>query len=223
MPGTRLRVSQDLAVADWIAPRLGGPFGAVSRTVPAGFAAYARICHPPGDPAGELTTWARVAAATGRRAHALMQWHALAGAPEQEFSKNATRPDAVTVKQRPPPKRMSREKVRVPFRITTRLASRGITPRAAPVVGVSEFGSTGRVARAGFESATRGNRSVRGADSPATPRAIQFDLASSRCLADLQVALALGARTRESVTDEAGARRDARGRHRAGARRRSAR
>lgn len=34
-----LRFSADVSVASWIAPRLGGEFGAVTRTVPQGFAA----------------------------------------------------------------------------------------------------------------------------------------------------------------------------------------
>jgi hypothetical protein len=41
--------------------------------VPTGFAAYARITHSP-DPESRLT-WTAVAAATGRIAHPLMEWH----------------------------------------------------------------------------------------------------------------------------------------------------
>jgi hypothetical protein len=69
----------DLPAAAWIAPRLGGAFGAVTRAVPRGYPAYTRICHPATDSAQAQTTWAHVARATGRRAHALMQWHAIAG------------------------------------------------------------------------------------------------------------------------------------------------
>jgi hypothetical protein len=72
-----LRACSDVSPAAWIASRLGGAFGAVTRTVPRGYSAYARICHPPGDVSGALTTWSHVAQATGRRAHPLMQWHAL--------------------------------------------------------------------------------------------------------------------------------------------------
>lgn len=72
-----LRPSAEITAAGWIGPRLGGAFGAVRRTVPGGFAAYARIFHPADD-----HTWAEVAAATGRPAHPLMQWHALMGLPE---------------------------------------------------------------------------------------------------------------------------------------------
>jgi hypothetical protein len=74
-----LRVSLDVSPAAWIAPDLGGEFGAVGRTVPRGYAAYARICHPATDPEGRPVSWSEVAAATGRQAHHLMQWHAVVG------------------------------------------------------------------------------------------------------------------------------------------------
>jgi len=77
-----LRVCEDVAPAAWIAPRLGGGFGAVGRVVPRGYGAYARICHPAEDRDGEPVSWPAVAAACGRRAHALMQWHALVGSAE---------------------------------------------------------------------------------------------------------------------------------------------
>ena len=35
----RIEVLDDVAPADWLAPRLGGSFGAVARTVPRGFGA----------------------------------------------------------------------------------------------------------------------------------------------------------------------------------------
>ncbi|MFB7897354.1 hypothetical protein ACFC1B_13575 [Streptomyces xiamenensis] len=78
-----LRPSARIEAAGWIGPRLGGEFGAARRTVPGGFAAYARIFHPAGD-----HTWAEVAAATGRRAHPLMQWHALVGLPDPYSSRD---------------------------------------------------------------------------------------------------------------------------------------
>ena len=74
-----LRVSEDVSAAAWIASRLEGRFGAVTRTVPSGFAAYARICHPATDRAGRPATWTEVARQTGRQAHPSMQWHALVG------------------------------------------------------------------------------------------------------------------------------------------------
>ncbi len=77
-----LRVSNDVSAAEWLAPRLGGEFGAVTRAVPSGYPAYVRICHPAADGGGASVTWPEVANATGRRAHALMQWHALVGSPD---------------------------------------------------------------------------------------------------------------------------------------------
>src|SRR5882762_657896 len=41
-----LRVCEEVSAAAWIAPRLGGAFGAVTQAVPVGFEDYARICHP---------------------------------------------------------------------------------------------------------------------------------------------------------------------------------
>jgi hypothetical protein len=77
-----LRVSDDLSAAAWIPRRLEGDFGAVTRTVPSGFAAYARICHPAADRDGTPVTWEHVAQATGRQTHPLMQWDALLGSPD---------------------------------------------------------------------------------------------------------------------------------------------
>lgn len=77
-----LRVSGDVSAGAWIASSLAGRFGAVTRTVPGGFAAYARICHPATDRAGRPATWSEVARQTGRQAHPLMQWHALVGSAD---------------------------------------------------------------------------------------------------------------------------------------------
>src|SRR5215203_4036166 len=77
-----LHVSDDVSAGGWIASRLEGRFGAVTQAIPAGFAAYARICHPATDRAGRLTTWPEVARQTGRQAHPLMQWHALVGSAD---------------------------------------------------------------------------------------------------------------------------------------------
>ena len=70
-------MSDDVSPAEWIAPRLTGGFGAVTRTAPCGYPAYARICHPAGARDGGLATWSEVAQATGRQTHPVMQWHAL--------------------------------------------------------------------------------------------------------------------------------------------------
>lgn len=78
----KLRVVDDVLPADWIAPRLSGHFGTVGLTVPRGYPAYARICHPAANTAGEPVSWSEVAEATGQRPHASMQWHAIVGSPD---------------------------------------------------------------------------------------------------------------------------------------------
>ena len=84
VPG--LQAAGDLSEARWVAARLGGAIGTVTRTVPGGYPAYARVCHPVEDETGSLVTWTEVAEVTGRRPHPLMQWHALIG------SSNAVNP-----------------------------------------------------------------------------------------------------------------------------------
>ncbi|MHB8669517.1 MAG: hypothetical protein ACYDAD_02995 [Acidimicrobiales bacterium] len=51
-------------------------------TVPSGYPAYVRICHPAPDRDDKSATWSEVAQVTGRQAHPLMQWHALVGSPD---------------------------------------------------------------------------------------------------------------------------------------------
>jgi hypothetical protein len=75
-----LRAESDVAVAQWIAPRLG-ELGSVAGTVPDGFEVYVRVCHP-ADCDGRLYRWAQVASETGRTVHPVMQWHALVGASD---------------------------------------------------------------------------------------------------------------------------------------------
>ncbi|WP_412736579.1 hypothetical protein [Krasilnikovia sp. MM14-A1259] len=82
-PELKLVTDDDLAAASWIKPRLMGEFGAVTREVPQGYAAYARVCHPADDESGSPTAWSQVAAVTGRQAHPTMQWHALVGSPHR--------------------------------------------------------------------------------------------------------------------------------------------
>lgn len=79
----RARVLQDVTPGDWLAPRLTGPPGTVTGTVPAGYAAYARVLHPVDRGSEEPgMSWADVARVTGRRVHPLVQWHALIGADD---------------------------------------------------------------------------------------------------------------------------------------------
>ena len=68
------RAAVDLGAALWIASRLSGQFGAVTRTVPAGFAAYARIFHPADPGAAVHRRWSEVAAVNGRVMHPLAQY-----------------------------------------------------------------------------------------------------------------------------------------------------
>lgn len=72
----------EVAVGAWIAPRLCGFGGRVCCIVPAGFAGYARVLHPPVGANGDVTSWARVCELTGRIAHHLMQWRAISTAPQ---------------------------------------------------------------------------------------------------------------------------------------------
>lgn len=78
-----MQLSGDVSSAQWIAPRLTGEFGAVTLTVPAGYPAYIRICHPAlRRGSDELADWSEVARETGRQTHPAMQWHALVGSPD---------------------------------------------------------------------------------------------------------------------------------------------
>jgi hypothetical protein len=82
MEASGLSVSDDRSPAAWIAPRLGGRFGAVARFVPRGYSAYVRVCHAATDQDGRRVTWSEVAESTGRQAHPLMQWHSLVGSAD---------------------------------------------------------------------------------------------------------------------------------------------
>ena len=77
-----MRPLLQISSADWIAPRLGGDFGAITRFAPSGYAAYARLCHPVEDAHGEQVSWSQVATVTDRHAHPTMQWHALIGSAD---------------------------------------------------------------------------------------------------------------------------------------------
>ena len=74
--GGRFEHSTDVAAGVWIAPRLGGEFGAVGLVCPTGFEAYARVFHPVGE---RRLRWSEVCAVTGRTAHPLMQWGRISG------------------------------------------------------------------------------------------------------------------------------------------------
>jgi hypothetical protein len=80
MSSDGLLQTDDLTAAEWIAPRLGAFGSGVHGVIPAGFEAYARILHPARSSADGHVGWAAVAAAYGKVAHPLMQFHALVGA-----------------------------------------------------------------------------------------------------------------------------------------------
>ena len=61
MDAPKLQAASDLSTAQWIAAQLGGAVGAVTRAVPGGYPAYARICHPVADATGAFLTWTDVA------------------------------------------------------------------------------------------------------------------------------------------------------------------
>lgn len=75
-------VLADPSAGGWIEPFLSDEFGVITRVVPRGYPAYARVLHPPGDSDGAPTTWKAVAAHTGRTVHPQAQWHALVNASE---------------------------------------------------------------------------------------------------------------------------------------------
>lgn len=70
--------ASDARAADWIAPRLIADFGAVTRTIPSGFSAYARILHPADPGSGSSVRWSEVARRTGRTMHAQAQFDRIA-------------------------------------------------------------------------------------------------------------------------------------------------
>jgi hypothetical protein len=77
--------TDDLTGAAWIGPRLGAFGSGVHGVIPAGFEAYARILHPAESSADEHARWDEVAAACGKVAHPLMQFHTLVGVAPTEY------------------------------------------------------------------------------------------------------------------------------------------
>lgn len=79
---TDVAVLADHSASDWFGASLSDEFGAITRVVPQGYPAYARVLHPAGDARGAPTTWKVVAERTGRTVHPQAQWHALVDAPD---------------------------------------------------------------------------------------------------------------------------------------------
>jgi hypothetical protein len=84
--GDLQQLSDDVNAADWVVDAVRDFDHTVGSLVPPVFEAYARVFHPArlGDPAdgagwGVDISWAQVAAANGRRAHAGMGWVAITG------------------------------------------------------------------------------------------------------------------------------------------------
>ena len=80
------------AAGAWIKPRLGGRFGAVTREVPKGLEAYARVFHPASDATGRPVRWAEVASVCGTTPHPAMQWHAILGLRDADELRSSYRP-----------------------------------------------------------------------------------------------------------------------------------
>ena len=86
----------DTAPAQWFVDLLKKEkLMGVAGVVPAVYASYARIFHPGWRFDGHRRVpvrWAEMAARSGRRAHSLMQWHTVAGAPARYPRASAERP-----------------------------------------------------------------------------------------------------------------------------------
>ncbi len=78
-----LSLVSDVSAADWLVAGVRNFEHDVGSLVPAGFASYARVFHPP-QYLSEPIRWADVAAANGRTAHPAMEWGALTGSWRSE-------------------------------------------------------------------------------------------------------------------------------------------
>jgi hypothetical protein len=78
-PLTSLIPAPDAQPAEWVAEAFRDFAKSVLSLVPKGFEAYVRVFHPARLRSGEVVTWAEIAAANGREAHAGMQLNALTG------------------------------------------------------------------------------------------------------------------------------------------------
>jgi hypothetical protein len=93
MQSDDLKVIDGAAAGAWIKPRLIGEFGAVTREVPNGFEAYARIFHPAFDQQSNQVRWAEVAKACGTTPHREMQWHAILGLADPDELRGSYAPN----------------------------------------------------------------------------------------------------------------------------------
>jgi hypothetical protein len=128
------RMSDDVSPAEWIAPRLTGGFGAVTRTVPCGYPAYARICHPAGardGGPGYLVGGGPSDRAPDPPGHAVARTRGFSGPPERERV-GVARPQPRARELRVLLRRLRRPDQR---RLPSRRASHPVSVRRAPAPG----------------------------------------------------------------------------------------
>ena len=80
---TRLAAAPDVSRAAWVTDGLRGFAESVLSLVPVGFDTYVRVFHPAYAMPGCVVTWAEIAAANDKRAHAGMQLVALTGRTQE--------------------------------------------------------------------------------------------------------------------------------------------
>jgi hypothetical protein len=85
MGSTLLTPATGIEESDWVRSRIVGFAESVVSIVPSGFAAYARIFHPPTTETGAPVHWAQIAERTGRTYHPAVQWPSLVGSTDYNF------------------------------------------------------------------------------------------------------------------------------------------
>ena len=79
----------DTATGNWIEPRLGRVFGAVSTQVPRGFARYVRVLHPIEPDLLPELRWSDIARDNGHTMHGLAQWSSIVVGPGHDRDEGA--------------------------------------------------------------------------------------------------------------------------------------
>jgi hypothetical protein len=85
MSTAHLTPATSTSESDWVCSGIVGFAESVLSVVPGGFAAYARIFHPPVTEAGVPLRWAQVAERTGRIYHPAVDWQSLIGSTDYNF------------------------------------------------------------------------------------------------------------------------------------------
>ena len=165
-------MSDDVSPAEWIAPRLTGGFGAVTRTVPCGYPAYARICHPAGardGGPGYLVGGGPSDRAPDPPGHAVARTRGFSGPPERERV-GVARPQPRARELRVLLRRLRRPDQR---RLPSRGASHPVSVRRAPAPGRHPRGRQPRdhhrSVRPGAIAATKGQSIGRDVDTSRSP------------------------------------------------------